>query len=247
MARCATQPAARHSDGSADSSASSASSSSSADFLTEYVATRWYRAPEIMLSWSEYSQAIDVWSVGCIFGELLLRRPLFPGSDYMHQLHLILDFLGSPSAEDTQHIANDNARRYIRQLPEKKGQSIHRLFSRASPEACHLLQSMLTFSPHKRITVEQALAHPYLSQLHDPNDEPVADRPLTHELFDESQVMSRHDYKRLLWQEICHFHPTLAQHAQPAHHHHPHTQQQQQQQQRQWQQAEDADAMRVDS
>ena len=211
MARCASQSAVRPSDGSTDATASSAAS---ADFLTEYVATRWYRAPEIMLSWSEYSQAIDVWSVGCIFGELLLRRPLFPGSDYMHQLHLILDFLGSPSVEDTAHIANDNARRYIRQLPDKKGQSIHKVFSRASPDACHLLHCMLTFSPQKRITVEQALAHPYLTQLHDPSDEPVADRPLTHEMFDESRIMSRDDYKRLLWQEICHFHPTLAHHNQ---------------------------------
>ena len=209
------------------------------------MATRWYRAPEIMLSWSEYSQAIDVWSVGCIFGELLLRRPLFPGSDYMHQLHLILDFLGSPSAEDTQHIANDNARRYIRQLPEKKGQSIQRLFSLASPEACHLLQSMLTFSPHKRITVEQALAHPYLNQLHDPNDEPSADRPLTHELFDESQVRSRHDYKRLLWLEVCHFHPTLAQHSQPTQHQ-QHQQHSYQRGQPADQQLVEADAMRVD-
>ena len=246
MARCATQsPSSRSSDGGSDSSASSASSS--ADFLTEYVATRWYRAPEIMLSWSEYSQAIDVWSVGCIFGELLLRRPLFPGSDYMHQLHLILDFLGSPSAEDTQHIANDNARRYIRQLPDKRGQSIPRLFSRASPDACHLLQSMLTFSPHKRITVEQALAHPYLSQLHDPSDEPRADRPLTSELFDESQLLSRADYKRLLWQEVRHFHPNLAE--PPAQHSAQHTAQQQsgaEQQQQQLQGEADEDAMPVD-
>ena len=102
LARCATTP----------------DTPSTADtFLTEYVATRWYRAPEIMLSWSEYSQSIDVWSVGCIFGELLGRRPMFPGTDYMNQLHLILDFIGSPSVEDTAHIQNFNARQYIRSLP----------------------------------------------------------------------------------------------------------------------------------
>jgi serine/threonine protein kinase len=64
-------------------------------FMTEYVATRWYRAPEIMLSWKEYSNKIDVWSVGCIMAELLGRKPLFPGKDYMHQLHLIMDILGN--------------------------------------------------------------------------------------------------------------------------------------------------------
>ena len=64
--------------------------------MTEYVATRWYRAPEIMLSWKEYTKAIDVWSVGCIFAELLGRKPLFPGKDYIHQLNLITDVIGTP-------------------------------------------------------------------------------------------------------------------------------------------------------
>lgn len=59
------------------------------EFMTEYVVTRWYRAPELLLSCSDYSTAIDVWSVGCIFAELLGRKPLFPGKDYVHQLNLI--------------------------------------------------------------------------------------------------------------------------------------------------------------
>merc|ERR1711916_274853 len=66
---------------------------SHAGFLTEYVATRWYRAPEVMLSWKNYTKAIDVWAVGCILAELLGRRPLFPGRDYLHQVGLILDVL----------------------------------------------------------------------------------------------------------------------------------------------------------
>ena len=61
--------------------------------LTEYVVTRWYRAPEIMLSCQEYTKAIDVWSVGCIFAELLGRKPIFPGDDYIHQLTIICDKL----------------------------------------------------------------------------------------------------------------------------------------------------------
>ena len=68
--------------------------------LTEYVVTRWYRAPEIMLSVQNYNEAIDVWSVGCIFGEMLGRKPLFPGNDYIHQLKLITKFIGKPSEED---------------------------------------------------------------------------------------------------------------------------------------------------
>lgn len=62
--------------------------------MTEYVATRWYRAPEIMLTFKQYTKAIDVWSVGCILAEMLSGKPLFPGRDYHHQLTLILDVLG---------------------------------------------------------------------------------------------------------------------------------------------------------
>lgn len=59
--------------------------------MTEYVVTRWYRAPELLLNCSDYSSAIDVWSVGCIFMELLNRQPLFPGRDYVQQLRLIIE------------------------------------------------------------------------------------------------------------------------------------------------------------
>lgn len=65
--------------------------SSEADFMTEYVVTRWYRAPELLLSSSDYTAAIDVWSVGCIFMELMDRKPLFPGRDHVHQLRLLIE------------------------------------------------------------------------------------------------------------------------------------------------------------
>ncbi|XP_057415910.1 mitogen-activated protein kinase 2-like isoform X2 [Lotus japonicus] len=68
-----------------------ARTTSETDFMTEYVVTRWYRAPELLLSCSEYTSAIDVWSVGCIFGEILTREPMFPGKDYVHQLRLITE------------------------------------------------------------------------------------------------------------------------------------------------------------
>ncbi len=68
-----------------------ARTTSETDFMTEYVVTRWYRAPELLLNCSEYTAAIDVWSVGCIFMELLNREPLFPGRDYVQQLRLITE------------------------------------------------------------------------------------------------------------------------------------------------------------
>lgn len=68
-----------------------ARTTSEADFMTEYVVTRWYRAPELLLNCSEYTAAIDMWSVGCILGEIVSREPLFPGKDYVHQLKLITE------------------------------------------------------------------------------------------------------------------------------------------------------------
>jgi len=68
-----------------------ARTTSETDFMTEYVVTRWYRAPELLLNCSEYTAAIDIWSVGCILGEIMTREPLFPGKDYVHQLRLITE------------------------------------------------------------------------------------------------------------------------------------------------------------
>ncbi|XP_048494066.1 mitogen-activated protein kinase homolog MMK2 isoform X2 [Beta vulgaris subsp. vulgaris] len=68
-----------------------ARTTSETDFMTEYVVTRWYRAPELLLNCSEYTAAIDIWSVGCILGEIITRKPLFPGKDYVHQLKLITE------------------------------------------------------------------------------------------------------------------------------------------------------------
>ncbi|KAK7807470.1 hypothetical protein U0070_006758 [Myodes glareolus] len=137
-------------------------------FLTEYVATRWYRAPEIMLNSKGYTKSIDIWSVGCILAEMLSNRPIFPGKHYLDQLNHILGILGSPSQEDLNCIINLKARNYLLSLPHKNKVPWNRLFPNADSKALDLLDKMLTFNPHKRIEVEQALAHPYLEQYYDP-------------------------------------------------------------------------------
>ena len=131
-------------------------------FMTEYVATRWYRAPEIMLTFKQYTKAIDVWSVGCILAEMLSGKPLFPGRDYHHQLTLILDVLGTPTLDEFYAITTRRSRDYIRALPFRKKRPFSVLFPNASSLAVDFLTKTLTFDPKKRISVEQALAHPYL-------------------------------------------------------------------------------------
>lgn len=143
-------------------------------FMTEYVATRWYRAPEIMLSFQEYSTAIDIWSCGCVLGELLNDgQAIFPGRDYHHQLLLILEKLGTPSEEDFSIIKSDRARAYVESLTffEKINWS-NFLPEGTDPDAIDLLGKLLTFNPHKRISAEEALRHPFLATYHDEDDEP---------------------------------------------------------------------------
>ncbi|CCK72998.1 mitogen-activated serine/threonine-protein kinase SLT2 KNAG_0M01450 [Huiozyma naganishii CBS 8797] len=142
-------------------------------FLTEYVATRWYRAPEIMLSYQGYTKAIDVWSTGCILAEFLGGKPIFKGKDYVNQLNRILQVLGTPPDETLKRIGSKNVQDYIHQLGFIPKIPFSSLYPEANPQALDLLEKMLTFDPQERITVDEALEHPYLSIWHDPADEPV--------------------------------------------------------------------------
>mmetsp|Transcript_12932 Transcript_12932/g.39798 ORF Transcript_12932/g.39798 Transcript_12932/m.39798 type:complete len:286 (+) Transcript_12932:348-1205(+) len=99
--------------------------------MTVYVATRWYRAPEIMLSYTEYSNAVDVWSVGCILAEIMGREPLFPGRDVIDQLNLVTRIIGKPSEEDMEHIRSDHAKGYINSLPEQPRANFAELYPNA--------------------------------------------------------------------------------------------------------------------
>ncbi|ONK79238.1 uncharacterized protein A4U43_C01F4330 [Asparagus officinalis] len=178
------------------------------DFMTEYVVTRWYRAPELLLNSSEYTAAIDVWSVGCIFMELMDRKPLFPGRDHVHQLRLLMELIGTPDEADLECV-NENAKRYIRQLPPHARQSFQEKFSHVHPAAIDLVEKMLTFDPRKRITVEEALAHPYLTSLHDISDEPVCTMPFSFDF--EQHALSEEQMKELIYREALAFNPEYRQ------------------------------------
>ncbi|GLT84662.1 hypothetical protein SLE2022_028790 [Rubroshorea leprosula] len=182
-----------------------ARTTSETDFMTEYVVTRWYRAPELLLNCSEYTAAIDIWSVGCILGEIMTRQPLFPGRDYVHQLRLITELIGSPDDSSLGFLRSDNARRYVRQLPQYPRQQFSARFPNMSPSALDLLEKMLVFDPNQRITVEGALCHPYMAPLHDINEEPVCPRPF---VFDfEQPSFTEENIKELIYRESVKFNP----------------------------------------
>jgi len=176
------------------------------DFLTEYVVTRWYRAPEIVLSSDTYTKAVDMWSVGCIFAELLGRKPLFPGSDHVQQLSCILDVLGTPHPEQMQHVP-PKARRYIAGLPASAGTPLAQLYPSASASALQLLSAMLAWEPSQRCTVEQALSHPYLAAFHNPAAEPASSS-----LFEfDFEDLSENRAQEALFDEVCRFRPELSE------------------------------------
>ncbi|XP_068665692.1 mitogen-activated protein kinase homolog MMK1-like isoform X2 [Aristolochia californica] len=177
---------------------------SESEFMTEYVVTRWYRAPELLLNSSEYTAAIDVWSVGCIFMELMDRRPLFPGKDHVQQLRLLMELIGTPTEADMGFMS-ENGRRYIRQLPCHPRQSFRERFPNVHPLAVDLVEKMLTFDPRQRIRVEDALAHPYLASLHDSSDEPVCLTPFRFDF--EHHALTEEQVRELIYREAIAFNP----------------------------------------
>jgi serine/threonine protein kinase len=168
--------------------------------LTEYVVTRWYRPPELLSLTSHYSTAIDIWSMGLIFAELLFGRTLLPGKDYVAQLTLVVDLLGTPSDEDMQCLS-EQARKFIAAQPKKPSRDFRTLFPKATNDGVDLLRRLLQFHPKNRPTTKQIFEHPYLSKFRDAAEE--ADAPATFEANIESnEGTTVEELRELLWSEI---------------------------------------------
>ncbi|CAF3445290.1 unnamed protein product [Rotaria socialis] len=183
---------------------------------TGYVATRWWRAPEVFINWERYDEKVDIWSVGCIMAELILLKPLFAGTDHIDQLTKIFDIVGTPDLATLDEVCEPYARDYIHKLPTKPKQDYKKLFgykyepgsripvSGVSPQGIALLDRLLSFDHRTRPTAQEALSDSYFEHLHDPMEEPSAE-VLVDEHQDATYPIAK--WKSILWKMIEDFEP----------------------------------------
>lgn len=152
-----------------------------------------------------------MWSVGCILAELLGGRPFFKGRDYVDQLNQILHYLGTPNEETLSRIGSPRAQEYVRNLPYMPKIPFQRLFPNANPDALDLLDRMLAFDPTSRISVEEALEHPYLHIWHDASDEPTC--PSTFD-FHFEVVEDVAEMRKMIYEEVVNFRAAVRQQSQ---------------------------------
>eukprot|EP00930_Biecheleria_cincta_P015467 TRINITY_DN128_c0_g1_i1.p1 TRINITY_DN128_c0_g1~~TRINITY_DN128_c0_g1_i1.p1 ORF type:complete len:423 (-),score=96.99 TRINITY_DN128_c0_g1_i1:291-1559(-) len=169
--------------------------------LTDYVATRWYRAPELLLGSTAYTKGVDQWSVGCILGELLSGKPFFPGTSTMNQLDRVMEVTGRPSAEDVESMKSAFAATMLESVPFSKQKHLAEIFPSASPDAHDLIRRCLQFNPTKRISAKDALPHPFVVQFHNPDDEFDCGRTIRIAIDDNTKLTVK-DYREHLYDDI---------------------------------------------
>ncbi|KAF7051223.1 hypothetical protein CFC21_059484 [Triticum aestivum] len=131
--------------------------------FTHEVVTLWYRAPEILLGARQYSTPVDVWSVGCIFAEMVNQKPLFPGDSEIDELFKIFRVLGTPNEQTWPGVSS--LPDYKSAFPRWQAEDLATVVPNLEPLGLDLLSKMLRFEPNKRITARQALEHEYFKDM----------------------------------------------------------------------------------
>ncbi|KAL5008683.1 hypothetical protein ScPMuIL_014264 [Solemya velum] len=139
---------------------------------TEYISTRWYRAPECLLTDGYYTYKMDMWSTGCVFFEVLSLRPLFPGSNEVDQIAKIHDILGTPDPAVLNKMKKSRGMNF--NFPSKKGSGLEKMLTHVTSEAIDLIYKMCTYDPDERISAKQAIRHPYFKEYRDADKRAVA-------------------------------------------------------------------------
>ncbi|XP_013414946.1 stress-activated protein kinase JNK [Lingula anatina] len=183
--------------------------------MTPYVVTRYYRAPEVILGMG-YKDNVDIWSVGCIMGEMIRGGVLFPGSDHIDQWNKIIEQLGTPSQEFMKRL-QPTVRNYVENRPKYPGYSVEKLFpdvlfppnstehsGLTASMSRDLLSKMIVIDPEKRISVDQALMHPYINVWYDEN-EVNGPSPMPYDHTVDEREHSVDEWKELIYKEVVAF------------------------------------------
>jgi len=203
--------------------------------LTRHVVTRWYRAPELILLQENYSEQIDLWSVGCIYAELLGmlegvsvldRGPLFPGSscfplspDRRHRqdssyhaqgkqdmLNKIFNIIGTPSDDEISLLNREESRRYLRCFTRRQGDGLRFRFPHVANESVDMLEKLLKFNPKTRITVQKALEHKLFTDIRDVSRETVTSEMVVLE-FEKVKDLTEMALRQNYFKEVRKYHP----------------------------------------
>lgn len=182
-------------------------------FWTDYVATRWYRAPELICShYEQYTTQIDIWAAGCIMGEMVKRRPLFPGRNVYNQMDLITGFCGTPAQSTIDKMRNQKAREHLmRQVPPKPPEDSSSKFPSLGDEGLSMLHGLLMFDPNERATAATSCQHVFFQEIRQSIDESFIQPPPQMDEKDFAWEDEAHqttaDLRRKLYDEILGFHP----------------------------------------
>jgi len=177
-------------------------------YMSGYVMARWYRAPEIILRWMRYNEKADIWSLGCIFSEMMTGKPLFPVDCWQKLLDEIINLCGTPSDSFIDKIEGENIKKCIRGFTKVEKKDLTQIHSGFSSQAVDLVEKMLKIDPDERISVDDAIKHPFFGNLRDPENEPTA-RPFVDN--SEGLNLSIADLRREIWREIHSFNPRSLQ------------------------------------
>lgn len=170
--------------------------------MTDYVATRWYRAPEILLGSPYYTKGVDIWAVGCILAEMLVGKPVFPGTSTLDQLERVMTVTGVPTDEDIASVRSPFAGTMLESIRlHSDRRSLAQMFPKATPDMLDVLQRCFRFNPNKRPTAVELLNHKLFAKFHDPKWEP--DSPTVIKIIlDDNFKLSASDYRDRIYDVV---------------------------------------------
>ncbi|XP_050296460.1 mitogen-activated protein kinase 15 [Anthonomus grandis grandis] len=169
--------------------------------LTDYVATRWYRAPEILIANRRYTKGIDMWSLGCILAEMLIGKPIFPGTSTVNQVEKIMATIPTPSSEDINQVCISGVgSSMIKNASSVSKYPLQNMLGSSVPaDAVNLVTQLLLFNPYKRLKADEALNHEYVAKFHDLEQEIIMPSNVIIPLNDDVRL-SVDDYRNKLYE-----------------------------------------------